>query len=648
MRIDKEPIQLKDADEANKLLSEYARVFDCVRLVDGESISDDKKIDAVYSSIGSPDCAHITGKLADCRNCVVKRAMASESSATKLELYNKKIFQSTAVYVKIGGKPYVIELIKNFQDDLTTENPEIAGGAIGQFEDYYEKIYRDILTGCYNRRYFEERLRDSSFKAGVALLDIDDFKLYNDVYGHDFGDKVLQIITEKIKDSIRSTDKLVRYGGDEFLLIMPGIKQRVFFDSLYKVKAAVSEIEITGFAEVKLSVSVGGVISEGITMADAVFKADILMYKAKKEKNVIVTDFGEETFLRQKRNILIADDSELNREMLASILQNEFNIIEAGSGEECIEQLKKHRESLSVVLLNIGMAGTDGFAVLDYMNINKTIEAVPVIMIIDDERDDSVQRAYEMGVSDYIARPFDMKVVYRRVMNTIQLYSKQKRLIGKITRQMVEQENDSRMMTGILSQIVEFRNGKSGRHVLMIRSLTELLLKTLLLRSNEYNLTPQDVTHIVNASALHDIGKIAIDEKILNKPGKLTKEEFEIMKTHTVIGSDMLRSLTIYSGKSLIKFADEICRYHHERWDGNGYPEGLKGNDIPVSAQIVSLCDVYDALVNKRVYKEAYSHEKAMDMIMNGECGQFNPILIECFSELSQDIKEIEERKTIT
>ena len=165
--------------------------------------------------------------------------MASESSATKLELYNKKIFQSTAVYVKIGGKPYVIELIKNFQDDLTTENPEIAGGAIGQFEDYYEKIYRDILTGCYNRRYFEERLRDSSFKAGVALLDIDDFKLYNDVYGHDFGDKVLQIITEKIKDSIRSTDKLVRYGGDEFLLIMPGIKQRVFFDSLYKVKAAV-------------------------------------------------------------------------------------------------------------------------------------------------------------------------------------------------------------------------------------------------------------------------------------------------------------------------------------------------------------------------------------------------------------------------
>ena len=537
MRIDKEPIQLKDADEANKLLSEYARVFDCVRLVDGESISDDKKIDAVYSSIGSSDCAHITGKLADCRNCVVKRAMASKSSATKLELYNKKIFQSTAVYVKIGGKPYIIELIKNFQDDLTTENPEIAGGAIGQFEDYYEKIYRDILTGCYNRRYFEERLRDSSFKAGVALLDIDDFKLYNDVYGHDFGDKVLQIIAAEIKDSIRSTDKLVRYGGDEFLLIMPDIKQRVFFDSLYKVKAAVSEIEITGFAEVKLSVSVGGVMSEGITMTDAAFRADILMYKAKKEKNVIVTDFDEETFLRQKRNVLIVDDSELNREMLASILQNEFNIIEAGSGEECIEKLKKYRESLSVVLLNIGMAGTDGFAVLDYMNINKTIEAVPVIMIIDDERDDSVQHAYEIGVSDYIARPFDMKVVYRRVMNTIQLYSKQKRLIGKITRQMVEQENDSRMMTGILSQIVEFRNGGSGRHVLMIRSLTELLLKTLLLRSNEYNLTPQDVTHIVNASALHDIGKIAIDEKILNKPGKLTKEEFEIMKTHTVIGS---------------------------------------------------------------------------------------------------------------
>ena len=240
-----------------------------------------------------------------------------------------------------------------------------------------------------------------------------------------------------------------------------------------------------------------------------------------------------------------------------------------------------------------------------------------------------------------------MKVVYRRVVNTIQLYANQRRLIDRLTRQMVEQENDSKVMTSILSHIVEFRNGESGRHVIMIRKLTELLLKTLLLKTDEYNLTSQDVNHIINASALHDIGKIAIDEKIINKPGKLTKEEFETMKAHTVIGSDIIRSLKAYSGEPLLKFADEICRYHHERWDGKGYPEGLKGNEIPISAQIVSICDVYDALVEKRVYKEAYSHEKAVEMILGGECGTFNPLLMECFTEVADDIREIEVNKEI-
>ena len=299
------------------------------------------------------------------------------------------------------------------------------------------------------------------------------------------------------------------------------------------------------------------------------------------------------------------------------------------------------------MLLDVVMPGMDGFSVLDYMNLSRIIETVPVIMITGDESDETMKRAYDMGVSDFITRPFDMKVVYRRVVNTIQLYANQRRLIDRLTRQMVEQENDSKVMTSILSHIVEFRNGESGRHVIMIRKLTELLLKTLLLKTDEYNLTSQDVNHIINASALHDIGKIAIDEKIINKPGKLTKEEFETMKAHTVIGSDIIRSLKAYSGEPLLKFADEICRYHHERWDGKGYPEGLKGNEIPISAQIVSICDVYDALVEKRVYKEAYSHEKAVEMILGGECGTFNPLLMECFTEVADDIREIEVNKEI-
>ena len=319
----------------------------------------------------------------------------------------------------------------------------------------------------------------------------------------------------------------------------------------------------------------------------------------------------------------------------------------AGGGEECVAKLKKYGDDLAVVLLDVVMPGMDGFSVLDYMNLSRIIETVPVIMITGDESDETMKRAYDMGVSDFITRPFDMKVVYRRVVNTIQLYANQRRLIDRLTRQMVEQENDSKVMTSILSHIVEFRNGESGRHVIMIRKLTELLLKTLLLKTEEYNLTSQDVNHIINASALHDIGKIAIDEKIINKPGKLTKEEFETMKAHTVIGSDIIRSLKAYSGEPLLKFADEICRYHHERWDGKGYPEGLKGNEIPISAQIVSICDVYDALVEKRVYKEAYPQEKAINMILSGECGTFNPLIIECFTEVADDIREIEGNKEI-
>lgn len=640
-------IILKNKEEADRLLRDYCKVFDCVRLIDGAYASGDEKIYAVYSSIGQAECEHVVGKIESCKNCVVKRAFESKSSATKLELYGDKIFQSTAVYAEIDGKPYVIELIKKFTDDLTSEDVPEHESMLGHIESYYEKIYTDVLTGCYNRRYFEEKLRDVPMKAGVALLDIDDFKLYNDVYGHDVGDEVLKIIAGEIKDSIRSTDKLIRYGGDEFLLIMPDIKQRVFFDELYRVKARVGGIEFANYSGIKLSVSVGGVMSEGRTMSEAVSMADIFMYKAKKEKNVVVTDFDEKTLLKRKSNVLIVDDSELNREILASILKNEFNIIEAGGGEECVAKLKKYGDDLAVVLLDVVMPGMDGFSVLDYMNLSRIIETVPVIMITGDESDETMKRAYDMGVSDFITRPFDMKVVYRRVVNTIQLYSNQRRLIDRLTRQMVEQENDSRVMTGILSHIVEFRNGESGRHVIMIRKLTELLLKTLLLKTDEYNITSQDVTHIINASALHDIGKIAIDEKIINKPGKLTKEEFEIMKAHTVIGSDIIRSLKAYSGEPLLKFADEICRYHHERWDGKGYPEGLKGNEIPISAQIVSICDVYDALVEKRVYKEAYPQEKAINMILSGECGIFNPLIVECFTEVADDIREIEGNKEI-
>lgn len=344
-----------------------------------------------------------------------------------------------------------------------------------------------------------------------------------------------------------------------------------------------------------------------------------------------------------KQQILIVDDSEINREILKEILKEDYRILEAANGEECLEQLERYGTGISLVLLDIVMPEMDGFEVLAAMNQNHWIEDIPVIMISSEDSDSYIRRAYEMGVSDYISRPFDAKIVYQRVLNMIKLYAKQRRLIRLVTRQIYEKERNNRMLIGILSQIVEFRNGESGRHVIHINLITQLLLEQLVKKTGKYQLSWEERLLIATASALHDIGKVGIDEKILNKPGKLTKEEFEIMKTHTLIGAQMLDNLDMYRNEKLLKLAYEICRWHHERYDGKGYPDGLVGEEIPISAQVVSLADVYDALVSERVYKKAFSHEKALEMIQNGECGTFNPLLLQCMTEAQDKLKTMME-----
>ena len=259
-------------------------------------------------------------------------------------------------------------------------------------------------------------------------------------------------------------------------------------------------------------------------------------------------------------------------------------------------------------------------------------------MISSEDADQTIRRAYEMGVSDYISSPFDARIVYRRVFNTIKLYAKQRRLISIITESINEKEKNNRMMIAILGQIVEFRNCERGMHVNNINTITQMLLEKLIQKTDKYKLSWNDRTLITTASAFHDIGKICIDEKILNKPERLTKEEFEIMKTHAIMGSSMLEKLDMYQNERILQTAAEICRWHHERYDGQGYPDGLKGDEIPISAQVVSVADVYDALTSERVYKKAFSHEKAMEMILNGECGTFNPILLECLSEIQDKL----------
>lgn len=350
-----------------------------------------------------------------------------------------------------------------------------------------------------------------------------------------------------------------------------------------------------------------------------------------------------------KETILIVDDSALNRMVLIEILGKEnYTFLEAENGQQAVELLDCHPE-VDLLLLDITMPEIDGFGVLEAMNQYHWIEETPVIMISAEDSYTFVERAYDLGASDYITRPFDARVVCRRVSNTLMLYAKQKRLVQMVAEQVYEKEKVSNTMISILSHIVEFRNNESGLHVVHIRTITELLLRRLRKKTDRYPLTEADISLISTASALHDIGKINIPEQILNKPGRLTKEEFEIIKTHSAVGEHMLRQIPFNQNEPLVKIAREICRWHHERWDGRGYPDGLKGDEIPISAQVVSLADVYDALTSERCYKAAFDHDTALNMIVNGECGAFNPLLLECLmdgaDQIKQAMQETEEEK---
>ncbi len=352
-------------------------------------------------------------------------------------------------------------------------------------------------------------------------------------------------------------------------------------------------------------------------------------YFAKTEDSVIMCRDDS-----QKQKILIVDDSEINRSILADILGEEYEIFEAADGVEAVEMLGKHTADISAVLLDLVMPRKNGFEVLTEMNMRGWIDEIPVIIISAESGSKQIEKAYNLGVTDFISRPFDALIVHRRVVNTVLLYSKQRKLLNLVVDQMNEKERLSNILVDILSHIVEFRNGESGQHIIHIRAFTEVMLTQLQRMTGRYRLKKSDISQISLAASLHDIGKIAIDEKILNKPGKLTDEEFEVMKTHSAVGAQMLEKLPNYQDTQLVKTAREICRWHHERFDGRGYPDGLKGDEIPVSAQVVALADVYDALISERCYKKAYSHEKAVQMILNGECGVFNPLLMECLKQV--------------
>lgn len=575
------------------------------------------------------------------KNSLSLRAFWEKCQKTRLEYIDSRVCQKISRYVEIDGQPHVVEILNVL--DVTTESFEnVREQLTAKVRGYDEELYLDALTGAYNRRYYENRIRKVRGHAGVAMIDLDDFKLYNDTCGHNAGDLVLNTVVGSIRGCICKTDILIRYGGDEFLLILQDVDEEIFSKKLKQIRDMVCEAEVPGYARLRLTVSIGGVLADNETIESAVARADGLMYQAKNRKNMIVTEKSgiDSAEAKERQQILIVDDSQINCEILAEILKDEYRILEAANGEECINLLKQYGTGIALLLLDINMPVMDGFEVLALMNRKHWIEDIPVIIISSENSASYVRRAYEMGASDYISRPFDVQVVHQRVSNTIKLYAKQRRLISLVTDQIREKEKNNQMMISILSQIVEFRNSESGSHVLHINIITGMLLERLMQKKDQYHLQWSDQFLITTASALHDIGKIGIDEKILNKPGKLTKEEFEIMKTHTLIGASMLKSIEMYQNEKLLQVAYQICRWHHERYDGKGYPDGLKGEEIPISAQVVAIADVYDALVGKRVYKKAFSHETAIHMILNGECGAFNPLLLECLTDIQNRLKE--------
>lgn len=511
-------------------VEQYKQVFTSVFMLDEGSVSSGESAQ-IRREMQTDH--RFTDKLIDTVIEVCRAALAGKAVLSKLVFSDTEIYQITARYITADGKPYIIGMVKSIDlsDSLVLDGENHSGFA-GKLASYHENMYKDILTNVYNRRYYEEQLKSNRMSAGVAVIDLDGFDLYNSTYGHDTGDLVLAAVAETIEDCISPDDTLIRYGGDEFLLIIPDANDEAFTGILENIRERVKTANVPNYSWIHITASIGGLISDGEALGNSVLAAENLILRAKNRKDIVLTDkSNESSLLEGKPEVLIVDDSEMNRELLAEMLGSEYKITEAENGEECMAALKQRGTGISLILLDIVMPIANGFDVLDYMTSTHRIEDIPVIMISSENSEATVRKAYELGVTDYISRPFDARVVCQRVANTIKLYSKQKNLTKLVTEQVNEKEKNNRMMIRILSQIVEFRNGESGSHVLHIEKLTEMLMKQLLRKTDRYKIDPQMQELIPTASALHDIGKIGIEEKILNKPGKLTPEEFEIMRS---------------------------------------------------------------------------------------------------------------------
>lgn len=427
-------ITRQQAEEEAKMLE---KVFDVVRFLEGdffEQMQDDPRIGV---KIGMCQCYDFWKKNKPCENCTSMKAYAEKKQKTKLEFLDADVFLVISRYLEIDDEACVMELVKHLDND-TLIDTDGRDKLVGKLKGYQDKLYIEPVTGVYNRRYFEDEIRNMQNSAGVAMIDLDDFKLYNDIYGHDMGDQVLCIVADVIKNCIRKTDKLIRYGGDEFLLILSDMVRGTLRGKLLQIQEAIENATIPNCSRLKLTASIGGVISEDGQIDEAIAKADQLMYKAKDHKAQVITECDKTIFkkekIQNKPKILIVDDSEFNRAILKEILEETYEIIEADGGNEALHKIDEYGMKISLVLLDIIMPEKDGFEVLKYMEEERLISDIPVIIISSEDSANYIRRAYEMGVSDYINRPFDANIVYQRVSNTVKLYAKQRRLMAMVTR----------------------------------------------------------------------------------------------------------------------------------------------------------------------------------------------------------------------
>lgn len=570
-----------------------------------------------------------------------RQALEEKTTHSRMEYRGQELYEVTALFAQVEGTPCVLELERRL-DRIMLLDPEESEQLFNNLAEYRGKLYRDAVTGAYNERYYEEKYRSRILTAGVAVLRVDDFKAANDVYGRYAGNSVLETVAGVLRRNLGEKDRLIRRGEDRLLLLLPEVGQSDFGQKLEHLRLQLAAAGVPGYSHLHISVSIGGVWIRDGEVSAAVEHAERLATYAQMQKNTVITEQQPERTaaapVHRRQSVLIVDDSELNRKMLGQMLGSRFDIAEAASGEACLQLLEQNATGISIVLLDIHMPGIDGFTVLEEMNQKNLLEQIPVIMISSEDTVDAVRRAFDLGASDYISRPFDAKVVYQRIINTIRLYAKQRRLSAMAADLAFEKERASRMMIGILSQVVEKRNGESRDHVQRVAQLTSMLLAGLAQKTDRYPLTREMRRTIATAAALHDIGKMEICEDLLHKEGPLTEAERRTLQSHTLLGAQMLEEQPECRDDAFARTAYNICRWHHERYDGGGYPDGLQGEQIPIEAQVVGLADVYERLVSRPVDGHARTHSEVVQMICTGVCGAFNPLLLDCLQDMEAEI----------